>query len=178
MEKPLILVDPLPRALDAHLRCGRHGSGWSGSGGSSCRGPADAGDEVDSLLPDAEIIIGQTELPAERLARAPRTAGHCQRETNFAQRRLPGLPGAAIHVITSCARPSHRRSRSRRWRMAIDLVRGITAADRAFRDGTRECTGSPANEGCFLFGGAAVGLIDSAIWPGACARCSCRSTIP
>jgi phosphoglycerate dehydrogenase-like enzyme len=42
--------------------------------------------------------------------------------------------------------------------MAIDLVRGITAADRAFRAGTEQY-GLAANEGCFMFGGSPVGLI-------------------
>src|SRR5260221_3412426 len=42
--------------------------------------------------------------------------------------------------------------------MAIDLARGITAADRAFRAGA-EKYGLAGNEGTFLFTGAPVGII-------------------
>jgi phosphoglycerate dehydrogenase-like enzyme len=42
--------------------------------------------------------------------------------------------------------------------MAIDLVRGITAADRAMRAGT-EAYELEANDGCFLLAGADVGVV-------------------
>jgi phosphoglycerate dehydrogenase-like enzyme len=156
--RPLILVDPHPRSLD--LICDP-----------AVRARLDAlGDLViheDGPMPDALVdrhlaeavlVIGQTAMPAERLARAPKLSAIINVETNF----LPNIDYDAcfargIHVITpgsAFALPVAETAIA----MAIDLARGITAADRAFRAGT-ESYGLAGNEGCFMFTGAPVGMI-------------------
>ena len=158
MEKPLILVDPLPRTLDlicdaeTRQRLERLGRLVV----SEDRAMAD--DAVDRLLPEAAIIIGQTAMPRERLARAPRLKAIFNVETNF----LPNVDYQAcqergVWVLSPSASFAQAVAESA-LAMAIDLARGITAADRAFRDGT-EKYGLAGNEGCFLFAGAPVGLI-------------------
>ena len=158
MEKPLILVDPLPRTLDlicdaeTRQRLERLGRLVA----SEDRPMAD--DAVDRLLPEVAIIIGQTAMPRERLARAPRLKAIFNVETNF----LPnvdyqGCQERGVWVLSPSASFAQAVAESA-LAMAIDLARGITAADRAFRDGT-EKYGLAGNEGCFLFAGAPVGLI-------------------
>jgi phosphoglycerate dehydrogenase-like enzyme len=97
-------------------------------------------------------------MPRSRLERAGKLRAIFNVETNF----LPNIdyqycqergiwvlsPTAAFApAVAECA-----------LAMAIDLARGITQADRAFRAGT-ERWGLAGNEGSFLFAGAPVGLI-------------------
>jgi len=95
-------------------------------------------DAVDRLLPEAAIIIGQTAMPRERLARAPRLKAIFNVETNF----LPNVDYQAcqergVWVLSPSASFAQAVAESA-LAMAIDLARGITAADRAFRDGTEK----------------------------------------
>jgi phosphoglycerate dehydrogenase-like enzyme len=158
MEKPLILVDPLPRTLDlicdadTRKRLDRLGRLVV----SEDRPMPD--EMVDKLLPEAEIIIGQTAMPRARLDRARRLKAIFNVETNF----LPNVDYQAcqergVWVLSPSSSFAQAVAESA-LAMAIDLARGITAADRAFRLG-REKYGLAGNEGCFLFAGAPVGLI-------------------
>jgi phosphoglycerate dehydrogenase-like enzyme len=158
MEKPLILVDPLPRTLDlicdseTRSRLDRLGRLMI-----SEDQPMHA-ETVDRLLPDADIIIGQTPMPRERIDRARRLKAIFNVETNF----LPNIDYQAcgergIWVLSPSAAFAPAVAESA-LAMAIDLARGITVADRAFRNG-KESYGLAGNEGCFLFVGASVGLI-------------------
>jgi phosphoglycerate dehydrogenase-like enzyme len=158
MEKPLILVDPLPRTLDlicdadTRARLDRLGRLVV----SEDRQMPD--ETVDRLLPEAEIIIGQTAMPRARLERARRLRAIFNVETNF----LPNVDYQAcqergVWVLSPSASFAQSVAESA-LAMAIDLARGITAADRAFREG-KEKYGLAGNEGCFLFAGAPVGLI-------------------
>src|SRR5918997_403031 len=84
---PLIVVDPLPRTLDM-----------------ICDAPMDAA-AVEAHLPEAVALIGQTDLPAERIDRAGRLRVVINVEGNF----LPNVDYAAcrargIHVL--CASPA------------------------------------------------------------------------
>ncbi len=155
---PLVLVDPLPRTLD-----------------SICDAPTRArlsalgrlvvsedepmpDEEVDRLLPEAAILIGQTAMPRERLDRARNLKAIFNVETNF----LPNIDYQAcqergIWVLSPTAAFAGVVAESA-LAMAIDLCRGISAADRAFRAG-REKYGLAANEGAFQFTGAPVGII-------------------
>ena len=113
---------------------------------------------VEEHLAEAVLILGQTPLPAERLQRAHKLRAVINVETNF----LPNIdyeycfregihvlaPGSAFAPVVAEAALA----------MAIDLVRGITAADRAFRTG-REEYGLAGNSGAFMFARAPVGLI-------------------
>jgi phosphoglycerate dehydrogenase-like enzyme len=113
---------------------------------------------VDEYLPETALLIGQTDMPAARLARAVKLRAIINVETNF----LPNVDYDAcfergIHVLTpgSAFAPVVAETA---LGLAIDLARGITAADRAFRAG-REKYGLEGNAGCFTLAGAPVGLI-------------------
>ncbi len=158
LDRPAILVDPLPRTLDlicdfeTRKRLDRLGRLEV----SEDRPMEDA--RIDRLLPEISILIGQTAMPAERLARAGELKAIINVEGNF----LPNIDYAAcqargIWVLTPTAAFARAVAESA-VAMAIDLVRGISAADRAFRGGT-ETYGLAGNEGCFLFTGAPVGMI-------------------
>jgi phosphoglycerate dehydrogenase-like enzyme len=156
--KPLVLVDPSPRApwmilseehrarLEARVRLVLHEGGPM----------PDA--MVDEHLPEAELILGQIPLPAERLARAPRLRAvinvegnwkpnldyaECQRRGIWALSIAPAMGPAVAEMCLA---------------LALDLARGITAADRAFRRG-EEAYGIFGNLDAFLLREQPIGMI-------------------
>jgi len=158
MSRNIILVDPLPRTLDLIMD-------------PSVRARLEAlgevivsedrqmpSEEVERYLPDTVLIFGQTDMPRERLDRAPRLKAIINVESNF----LPNVDYQAcvergIWVITPAsafASPVAEASLA----MALDLARGITAADREFRQGT-ERYGLEGNSATFRFAGVPVGII-------------------
>jgi phosphoglycerate dehydrogenase-like enzyme len=156
--KPVIVVDPLPRTLDvicdAETRRRLEALGRLVVSEDQPM-PAEV---VERWLPEAAILIGQTAMPRERLDRARNLKAIFNVETNF----LPNVdyqacqergiwvlsPTSAFAVVVAEASLA----------MAIDLARGISAADRAFRAGT-ERYGLAANDGCFQFTGSPVGIV-------------------
>ena len=158
MEKPLILIDPLPRTLasicDGETRArlerlGRH---------VISEDKAMPDEMVDRHLPEAVLLLGQTAMPRERLERAPRLRAIFNVETNF----LPNVDYAECHrrgiwMLSPTASFAEAVAESAVG-MAIDLARGITAADRAFRAGT-EKFGLDGNERSFMFTRAPVGIV-------------------
>jgi phosphoglycerate dehydrogenase-like enzyme len=158
MEKPLILVDPLPRTLD--LICDPETRArLEGLGQLVISEDRQMPDEmVEGHLPRVSLIIGQTAMPRERLDRALKLRAIFNVETNF----LPNIDyrrcqERGIYVLTPSAAFAQAVAESS-LAMAIDLVRGITAGDRAFRAGT-EKYGLAGNQRSFLFTGAPVGII-------------------
>jgi phosphoglycerate dehydrogenase-like enzyme len=155
---PLILVDPLPRTLD--MICDRPTRARLESLGRLVVADREPMPDavVDQHLPETVAIVGQTDLPAERLARAPNLRAVINVEGNF----LPNIDYAAarargIHVL--CASPAFAMPVAEAaLGMAIDLARGIGAADRAMRAG-RESYGLESNAGAFLLSGSPVGII-------------------
>jgi len=157
-ERPVILVDPHPRTLD--LICdGETRARLDALGEVVVHDDGPMPDEmVDAHLPRAHLVIGQTDLPAERLARASGLRAVINVEGNFLPnvdygwcfahgvRVLNASPAFAVPVAEAALG------------MAIDLARGITAADRAFRAG-REAYGLDGNRGTFALTGAPVGII-------------------
>jgi len=152
--QPVILVDPLPRTLDLIMeppvreRLERLGRIVLSE---KARMP-DA--MVEANLADAALIIGQTALPRERLDRAKNLKAVVNVETNL----LPNIDYQAcqergIWVLTPASAVAESA-----LAMAIDLARGITAADRAFRNGT-ERYGLDGNADTFRFANAPVGII-------------------
>ncbi|NNG06008.1 MAG: hydroxyacid dehydrogenase [Inquilinus sp.] len=154
----MILIDPLPRTLslicddDTTARLRKLGELVVHE---SNRMP-DA--MVDEYLPQASILIGQTDLPAERLERAGKLRAVFNVEGNF----RPNVDYACcaargIEVLSvgpAFAQPVAEAALG----MAIDLARGITRADRDFRAG-REGYELAGNSESFLFSGSTVGLI-------------------
>ena len=154
----VILVDPLPRTLemicDAETRARLE-----------ALGPLVVHEDgpmpdaiVDEHLPDVVAIVGQTAMPAERIARAPKLRAIVNVEGNF----LPNVDYDAaldrgIHVLNASpafALPVAEMALG----MAIDVARGISAADRAMRAGT-ERYGLDSNDEAFLISGRPVGII-------------------
>jgi phosphoglycerate dehydrogenase-like enzyme len=156
--KPKAIVDPHPRMLERlftpnELRRLKSLVGltvWEGS-----RMPAEM---VDTHLPDAFVLIGQTDLPRGRLERAEKLRAIINVEGNF----QPNIDydycfRRGIHVLsvgvafgTAVAEMS--------LGMALALARGIPEADRLFRRG-KEVYGRLSNQESFLLSGAEVGLI-------------------
>jgi phosphoglycerate dehydrogenase-like enzyme len=159
MAKPIIVVDPSPRELDeifdsadwARLESLGDLEVHQGDG----KMPAA---RLDALLPQAELLIGQSDMPKARLDRAPKLRAIVNVETNFLQNvDYETCFARGIHVITpssAFARPVAEMALG----MAIDLCRGISAADRAMRAGNEKWLLDGA-KGCFMLCGQPVGLI-------------------
>ena len=154
----MILVDPLPRTLamicDPPTR-----NRLEALGPLVIHEDGPMPDElVEQHLPEAVAIVGQTAMPAERLRRAPKLRAIVNVEGNF----LPNVDYAAalergVHVLNASpafALPVAEMALG----MAIDLARGISAADRAMRAGA-ETYGLDSNSDAFLLTGQPVGII-------------------
>jgi len=158
MTRPLILVDPAPRTLDAILRP-RTRTRLEAVADLVIHEDGPMPDAVvDQHLPRAAIVMGQTALDADRLARAPHLRAVMNVETNF----LDNVDYAAcfargIHVLTPGGAFAEVVAETA-LAIAIDLARGIGAADRAMRAG-REAYGLEGNAGAFRFAGSTVGII-------------------
>jgi phosphoglycerate dehydrogenase-like enzyme len=119
----------------------------------------DPSDEAfEAVLPEAFAIIGQPDLPAERLARAPRLRIVLNVEGNF----YPNVDyercfERGIHVV-ACGPAYSQAVAEHSVGLAIDLARGISREDRAFREG-RERYVSGANDDAILLRGASMGLL-------------------
>jgi phosphoglycerate dehydrogenase-like enzyme len=156
--RPLALLAPWPRprwmVLDdeAFARLGRRVE-WLVHEGSA------APDElVERVLPEVAFVIGQPRLPADRIARAPKlravvnVKGNWEPTLDYAAceaRRIPVLsiaPAMAPAVAEMALA------------LALDLARGITPADAAFRRG-EERYGIASNGTAFLLRDAAIGMI-------------------
>jgi phosphoglycerate dehydrogenase-like enzyme len=158
--KPVILIaDPEPRALpmifepEVMTQLGDLGEVVVHAEGQ--RLPRS---ELDEALGKASIVIGQIDLPAERLERMPKLRAIFNVEGNL----LPNIDYGrcferGVHVLNTS--PVYATSVAETaLGMAIDLARGITHAHEAFRTGT-EKWGLTSNNGCFLLTGANVGII-------------------
>lgn len=112
----------------------------------------------DQKAADAEIIIGQFDLPESRLQRAHRLKAVFNVEGNF----LPNIDYSycfrnGIRVLSTSpvfAEPVAEATLG----MAIDLVRGISKSDRYFRQGTEQY-GLAANRSAFSLFRQNIGLI-------------------
>jgi phosphoglycerate dehydrogenase-like enzyme len=157
--KPLIVIDPQPRGIDeifepriwARLKDLGELAIHEGPG----RMPAG---RFESYLPEMALLIGQSDMPKARLDRAPNLRAIINVETNFLQNvDYETCFERGIHVLapsSAFARPVAEMALG----MAIDLIRGVTAADRAMRRGDEKWLLEGA-EGCFSLYGARVGLI-------------------
>jgi phosphoglycerate dehydrogenase-like enzyme len=112
----------------------------------------------DSLAADAEIIIGQIDLPKERLDRARNLRAVFNVEGNF----LPNIDYAhafrngvrVLNISPVFAEPVAELALA----MAIDLVRGISRSDRRFRHGTEQY-GLEANRDAYSLYRQQIGFI-------------------
>ena len=113
---------------------------------------------IEATLPEAVAIVGQTDLPAARLARAPELRVVINVEGNFAQNvdyaecfrrgiQVFAIAPAFSHPVAEMA-----------LGMALDLARGITRADRAMRAG-QEQYGLAAARDAFTLRGESMSFI-------------------
>jgi phosphoglycerate dehydrogenase-like enzyme len=156
--KPLILFDPLPRSKELIFRPQQ----WERLQTLGRIIQADQGrldpDTVDTYLPDATALIGQTDMPVERLNRAKNLKAILNVEGNF----LPNVDyetcfQKGIHVLAAAPAFAPAVAESA-LAFALDLARGITAADRDFRAGN-EKYGLAGNRDTFSLRQADVGFI-------------------
>ncbi|MGH8860674.1 MAG: NAD(P)-dependent oxidoreductase [Jatrophihabitantaceae bacterium] len=115
-------------------------------------------ERIDAVLPRAFAIIGQPDLPESRLASAPQLRALFNVEGNF----YPNVDYAAcfdrgIHVL-GCGPAYAQAVAEYALGLALDLARGITSEDRAFRAG-RERYVHEANGDAMLLRGADIGLV-------------------
>src|ERR1700730_13683125 len=158
MSKPKILIDPQPRTMDlifdpeAQRRLSTIADLTVFDAGPM---PVDM---LEKALPEAEIIIGQSDLPRERLERASKLRAIFNVEGNFLPnidydhcfsrniRVLIASPAFAIAVAEMSLA------------LGMDLARGISQNDRAFR-GRDEAYGFESNKDSFSFKGCRVGIL-------------------
>ena len=159
MAKPLIAIDPQPRGLteifDDALWRRLENLGELAAHEGPGRMPAE---RFEALLPEMALLIGQSDMPKDRLDRAPKLRAIINVETNFLQNvDYETCFQRGIHVLapsSAFARPVAEMTLG----LMIDLCRGITTADRAMRRGDEKWLLEGA-EGCFSLYGAKVGLI-------------------
>jgi phosphoglycerate dehydrogenase-like enzyme len=157
-DRPLILFDPEPRSRAMLFSDAL----WNRLAAAAEIVAAEDGKMaaalVDEHIAAAELIIGQTDLPAERLEKAKRLKAIINVEGNF----LPNVDYAACFArgiqILSIAPAFALPVAEMALGLALDLARGVTSADRAFREG-REAYGLAGNRDAYLLTNSAIGLI-------------------
>ena len=115
-------------------------------------------DRLDQHLADAFAIVGQPDLPAETLARAPKLRALLNIEGNFYPNVDYGvLFDRGIHVL-GCGPAYADAVAEFALGLALDLARGISREDRAFRAGEERYVAA-SNDDAILLRGAAIGLV-------------------
>ena len=157
-DRPLVLFDPEPRSRAMLFSDAL----WARLSSAAEIVPAESGKMADALvdkhIAEAELVIGQTDLPAGRLEKAKRLKAVINVEGNF----LPNIDYAACFArgiqILSIAPAFALPVAEMALGLALDLARGITPADRAFREG-REAYGLSGNRDAYLLTNSAIGFI-------------------
>ena len=152
MDKPLVLLDPHPRTRAMIFADGD----WKRLAAmaeivTSDDGPLDDA-VVDRCLPRAMAIVGQTPMPEARLRRAGKLRAIFNVEGNF----LPNVDydhcfrhGIRVAVAAPAfAAPVAEYALA----LTLDLMRGVTRADRAFREGIEAYGWRGTREAATLFG--------------------------
>ena len=114
--------------------------------------------ELDDVLPSLFAIVGQPELARERLDRAPHLRAVLNVEGNF----YPNVDYAACFErgirVLGCGPAYADAVAEFALGLALDLARGISREDRAFRDGRERYVASGTGD-AMLLRGCDVGLI-------------------
>jgi phosphoglycerate dehydrogenase-like enzyme len=113
---------------------------------------------LDGVLPGAFAVVGQPDLPRDRLLRAERLRAICNVEGNF----FPNVDYATcaqlgVYVL-GCGPAYAQAVAEHSLGLALDLARGISREDRAFRTGTERYV-ADGNADAILLRRAPVGLI-------------------
>lgn len=118
----------------------------------------DRPEALDAALPEAFAVIGQPTLDQERLSRAPRLRAICNVEGNF----FPNVDyercySQGVYVL-GCGPAYAPAVAEHALGLALDLARGISREDRAFRRGEERYV-SDGNADAVLLRGASMGLL-------------------
>ncbi len=133
-DKPVVLLRPAPQITsriftdDALRRLNERYTVVDGE--------ADPSEElIESCLPEVMAIVGQPDLPRERIERAPKLRGILNVEGNFFQNvDYDACFERGINVV-ACMPTYAQAVAEFSLGLAIDLARGISREDRAFREG-------------------------------------------
>jgi len=157
-DAPLILFDPFPRTEamvytpDTAAALARMGRVVAHFGS---RMPDET---VEELLPDVQVIVGQTAMPRARLDRAPNLRGILNVKANWE----PNIDYAEAHArgiqVLSAAPAMAPAVAEYCIAQAIVLARGLHRADPLFRAG-REAYGIAGNAGAYSLFDADVALV-------------------
>ena len=113
---------------------------------------------VDKFLPEAFALIGQTDLPAERIKKAKELKAIVNVEGNFQQNiDYNYCFKKGIHVLNAGIAFSEAVAEAALG-FALALARGISLTDRLFRSG-KETYGRVSNKSSFLLKGKKAGII-------------------
>jgi phosphoglycerate dehydrogenase-like enzyme len=158
MSKPKIVIDPQPRTMDLIFRPNAQRRLLEIADLTVFDGEQMPEEMLEENLGQAEILIGQSDLPRVRLQRAKKLRAIFNVEGNFLPnidydycfshgiRVLVASPAFAVPVAEMALA------------FALDLARGISKNDRAFR-AKAEVYGLQSNQDSFLFTGSRVGII-------------------
>lgn len=156
-ERPVVIFDPAPRPR-AQIFAGAQWERLQSMAKVVGDGEKLAPEVIERWLPEAVAVIGHSDLPTARLARAPLLRAVMNVEGNFLQNvDYATCFARGIHVLgigPVFAQPVAE------WALgaALDLARGLTPGDRAVREGT-EVYGSRGNRDSFVLAGSDFGLI-------------------
>ncbi|MBX3537503.1 MAG: hydroxyacid dehydrogenase [Chelatococcus sp.] len=158
MTKPLVLLDPFPRQRERIFNPAQ----WERLSAMAeiieDKHAPMADSLIEAMLPEAVAIIGQTALPTDRVERAGKLRAVLNVEGNFYQNidyhacLTRGI--SVLSIAPAFAVPVAEMVLA----LALDLARGVTAADSAVRAGT-ERYGLSGNPDALLISEARVGLI-------------------
>lgn len=157
-ERPLVIMRPAPQSLDRMFDEATWRRLQEGFRVEVLEENEDVERRFDALLPDAFAVVGQPDLPAERLQRARKLRAVLNVEGNF----FPNVDYAACFrrgvYVLGCGPAYATAVAEYALGLALDLARGISREDRAFRAG-RERYVSASTADSILLTGADVGLI-------------------
>jgi phosphoglycerate dehydrogenase-like enzyme len=158
MTRPLILLDPEPRTRAMILTDAAWDQLHRRAEVVAHFGSRMPDNQVEALLDRVEIIVGQTAMPAERLARAPRlraiinVKGNWEPNIDYAGCQARGIAVLSIAPVMAPAVAEMSLG------FAIALGRNILVNHRRFRAG-EDLYGIRGNQSAYSLYGAAIGFV-------------------
>lgn len=154
MTRPLVVLSAAPRSIDQIFRPGR----FEEFNEEFDVVIDDDFTRLDELLPDVFAIVGQPDLPLDRIERAARLKALVNIEGNFFPNvDYPACFARGVRVL-GCGPVYAQPVAEYALGLALDLCRGISREDHAFRAGTEGWV-SDSTADSVLLTGADVGLI-------------------
>ena len=155
----MFLVDPYPRTLDQIFSPETRARLEALAPVTWHDGPPAGTELVESVLPELIAVIGQTALPAERLARAPRLEAVLNVEGNF----LPNIDYATCFArgidVLGIGPVFGQPVAELALGMALAAARDIPRGDAEIRAGNETMFDDGVNGGSFLLAGKTIGLV-------------------